>query len=138
MIAPMKEYNWIADFIYTSSAQVQIGQWPIERIRKRPRGFVPEASPPFQIKTKYLIQWLLFSVDTIYWLTFLHLWEFSTNCSINHYTGYRTHYNKSTFQCKKVDHGKKKKKASECKNYFSELTSVLLGSVLINCNIYLL
>lgn len=130
--------NWIADFIYTSSAQVQIGQWPIERIRKRPRGFVPEA-PPFKSKRNILFN-DSYSLDTIYWLTFWHLWEFSTNCSItcNHDTGYCTHYNKSTFQCKKVNHGKKKKEASECKNYFSELTSVLLGSVLINCNIYLL
>lgn len=31
MISAMKNSNWIADFIYTSSAQVQVGQWPIER-----------------------------------------------------------------------------------------------------------
>lgn len=31
MISAMKNSNWIADFIYTSSAQVQVGQWSIER-----------------------------------------------------------------------------------------------------------
>lgn len=46
MISAMKNSNWIADFIYTSSAQVQVGQWPIER------GHTHRKPPPFQNKNK--------------------------------------------------------------------------------------
>lgn len=48
MISAMKNSNWIADFIYTSSAQVQVGQWPIER------GHTHRKPPPFKTKTKQL------------------------------------------------------------------------------------
>lgn len=46
MISAMKNSNWIADFIYTSSAQVQVGQWSIER------GNTHRKPPPPQNKNK--------------------------------------------------------------------------------------